>query len=246
MITPFRLALVVGLIIMLSDATAIGPSFAQAPTQPPDFSKQDLKSLGLTPLTAVKDPKSGLIVGGKNATELLEKLAEINGRSIADLEQDMRPDATSEVASSQGFLGKKESLRKVLVDDNRYVVDQLGISHQELARQLFILAALGEKHPGKEFHYHGERLTVTVNFSRGYQLSPFRDGTKSNADVTIQNLGRAKKLAYGMLVPQMIERYGFYEGRETPYRVEPARVIEILPFLAKRAAASGRDAKSSR
>jgi hypothetical protein len=66
---------------------------------------------------------------------------------------------------------------------------------------------------------------------RGDQLSPFRDGTRTNCDVQLENLDNGKKLAYSLLVPHMIERYGFYEGRGTPYRVEPKDVIAVFPFL---------------
>jgi hypothetical protein len=33
----------------------------------------------------------------------------------------------------------------------------------------------------------------------------------------------------------MIERYGFYEGKGTPYRVEPADVLEVFPYLKEKA-----------
>ena len=29
----------------------------------------------------------------------------------------------------------------------------------------------------------------------------------------------------------MIERYGFYEGKGTPYRVDPAKVLEVFDFV---------------
>src|SRR5262249_55142121 len=48
-----------------------------------------------------KDEKTGFIVGGKNPTALLGKLTEINGRSIAQLEADMRP----KKLSGAGFMG---------------------------------------------------------------------------------------------------------------------------------------------
>jgi hypothetical protein len=32
----------------------------------------------------------------------------------------------------------------------------------------------------------------------------------------------------------MIERYGFYEGKGTPYRVEPRQVIEVFDFLKEK------------
>jgi len=33
----------------------------------------------------------------------------------------------------------------------------------------------------------------------------------------------------------MIERYGFYEGKGTSYRVEPKQVVELFDFLKVKA-----------
>jgi hypothetical protein len=38
---------------------------------------------------------------------------------------------------------------------------------------------------------------------------------------------------YSLLVPEMIVRYGFYEGKGTPYRVDPRDVLEVFDFLKK-------------
>ena len=47
-------------------------------------------------------------------------------------------------------------------------------------------------------------------------------------------LDNAKSIRYGLLVPFMVERYGFYEGKGTPYRVEPRQVIEVFDFVQKK------------
>ncbi|MCH5376665.1 MAG: hypothetical protein JJ992_22095 [Planctomycetes bacterium] len=206
---------------------------AQAPGPPEDFTRTDLSQLGIAPVTPAKDPKTGFVVGGKNTTSTIERLSEIVGRSIAALEIDMRPGAVSEVGSDKGFLGDDESLLKVLADDNRYVVDELGLTHQELAKHLQVLAAVGTRLEGREFRYHGVRFKVSMVYSRGYQFSPFRDGTKTNAYAVVENVLSGKTLEYSLLVPHMVERYGFYEGKGTPYRVEPSRIVEVLDFLKK-------------
>ena len=50
----------------------------------------------------------------------------------------------------------------------------------------------------------------------------------------VTNLETGVSLSYSLLVPQMIERYGFYEGKGTPYRVEPSTVLEVFDFLQKK------------
>ena len=196
----------------------------------------DPGTVGFKPVPAKKDPKTGFLVGGKNAAEVFEGLAEINGRSVEALEKDMRPGAKAEVGSVKGFLGADERLRDVLAADNRYVVDVLGLTHQELARHLHVLAGIGAKFGDGPFLYHGRRLKVTGMgiASAGHQLSPFHDGTKANQEATVHNLDNGRKVGYSVLVPHMIERYGFYEGTGTPYRVDPRAVVEVLDFLEQK------------
>jgi hypothetical protein len=188
------------------------------------------------PVKSHKDEKTGFVVGGKNPTELIAKLTELNGIPIAKLEEDMRPMAKSDVGSRVGFLGKTEKLLDVLAADNRYVVDELGLTHRDLARHLHGMAAVGfwqQKHKKAEaeFQYHGRRYKVVVQASRGIQPSPFRDGTSSGTNATLTNLDTGKQFQYGLLVPYMIERYGFYEGKGTPYRLDPHAALDVLDFL---------------
>ena len=207
---------------------------AEQPSPPMvDYSRIDLRELGIEPFTPTTDAKTGFVTGGRNATELLLKLTAIQGRLIADLERDMRPNAASDVGSTSGFLGPDESLLEVLAADNRLVVDEHRLTHQELARHLRILAELGNRNRGEEFSYRGQRFKVTLMTWRGYQLSPFRDGTRTNQDAVVENVTNGEKLKYSLLVPLMIERYGFYEGKGTPYRVEPAQVLRVLALAAK-------------
>jgi hypothetical protein len=209
---------------------------------PEEYKVADAADLGVKFVSEKRDAKTGFIVAGKNPTSLIKALHEINGRSIADLEKDMRPGAKSDVGSDKGFLGGDEALLAVMAADNGHVVDELGLTHQELARHLRVVAAIGlkrltiaqkaKKALGAEpFTYQGRKFTVSFQFYRGDQPSPFNDGTKTDTDVTLTNVDSGKVLNYSLLVPDMIERYGFYEGTGTPYRVAPRDIIAVLDFL---------------
>ena len=210
---------------------------AAGAADPADYKDVPPKQLGVDPVPEKKDAKTGFVVGGRNPTALVCGLTELAGRAVADLERDMRPGAKTGdgVGSDKGFLGADESLVAVLAADNAYVVDELGLSHQTLARHLRVLAAVGMKRAGEKatgpFTYHGRRFTVEVEVTRGYQLSPFRDGTKTNTYVTLANADTGRRVGYSLLVPDMAERYGFWEGTGTPYRVAPRDVLAVLDFL---------------
>lgn len=206
--------------------TAMVMAVALAASAPTDYTGAKPEDYKLAWVEPKKDAKTGFVVGGKNPTAVLEKLATINGVAVADLEKAMRPGKDS----TAGFLGKDEKLLDVLAADNDYVVGELGLTHQDIARPLRLLAAIGEREEG-EFTYRGARLKVKRYYTRGYQDSPFKDGTKASSEAAIVNLDTGKEVRYSLLVPDMIERYGFYEGKGTSYRVDPRKVIEVLPFL---------------
>jgi hypothetical protein len=231
-------------VIILISMACLAPSGPARPAQQPqkDYRNIDLADfleLGkyyVKPVDPKKDPKTGFVVGGKNGTSLIRGLKEINGRTIAQLERDMRPGAKSNVGSNAGFLGPKEKLLDVLAADNQYVVDKLGLTHQELAQHLHAMGTIGlwKQTQEVQFTYRGRRFKVKAGPTSGTQPSPFRDGTNSGTNVTVHNLDNGKKLEYALLVPYMIERYGFYEGKGTPYRVEPKQVVALFDFLKVR------------
>jgi hypothetical protein len=200
-----------------------------------DFTDVKLEDFGIKPVEPKKDAKTGFVIGGKNATETIKGLTEINGKPIDHLEMIMRPGESSKA----GFLGKDEKLLDVMAADNKYVVDELGLTHQELAKHLHAMGALWlwqveHKQPEAEFLYHGRKFKVKGVATRGLQPSPFGDGTKSGSNVTVENLKTGKKLQYGLLVPYMIERYGFYEGTGTSYRLDPRKAVELFDFLTEK------------
>ena len=194
----------------------------------PDITKE---TFGVTPVAESKE-KTGFVVAGKNSTDSLARLTEIHGRKIAALERDMRPGALARA----GFLGDKEKLLDVLALDNRTVVDKLGRSHTELALPLRILGTYVQEKATKEpieFVYRGHRFQARAEVAKAHIQSPFEEDLSTNVSVTLWNLDNGKSLTYSMMVPHLIERYGFYEGHDTSYRVEPGDIVEVLELTRR-------------
>ena len=184
-----------------------------------------------TPVKPEKDA-GGLLVAGKNDSDTIRNLKEITGLSIEKLEEIMRPG----YSSGAGFLGKDESLIEIMVEDNDYVTSR-GLSHRDLAIPLLQISnraksMLVQGSRIVEFEHAGIKWKVEMTPYRGFQASPFNDGTKTNFDFVITNLDNKQKLEYSELVPIMVERYGFYEGKGTKYRVKPAEIIKVLGLKA--------------
>jgi len=119
-------------------------------------------------------------------------------------------------------------------------VDDRGLTHQELARAMHALGAVAmwqyaKNTSGTEVVYRGRRFKTKAVRTRGTQPSPFLDGIESGDNVTIENVDTGKKVEHALLVPHLIERYGFYEGHGTRYRVEPAKILEVFDLIGTKA-----------
>lgn len=184
------------------------------------------------------DRGTAFVVGGVNSTELIRGLPSINGRSIADLENDLRPtkDPGIEHQSSSGFLTTEQRLLDVMSADNDVVLNELRLTHQKLGRSLKAIYAtaksLDKTHrQEQQITFRGRRFLVKWVQYKGTQLSPFLDNTLTSVDMTLLNEDNGKSLRCSMLVPEMIERYGFYEGPGLRYRLDPRNIAEVLDFL---------------
>lgn len=222
-------------------ALAASPCFGQAdslvvnlPSQSPKY-RFDLTDTEHYKPTAISRDDGGLVLAGSNFSSQIRCCESINGIAIEQLEKLMRPGSNDDYGSTEGFLGENESLLDVLVSDNEFVMET-GFTHRQLAIPLLqvslrarrMVAPDDQRDQAFEFEHATTNWRVKVRCFRGYQLSPFNDGTKSNCEFTLTNIDNNESVEFSGLVPLMIERYGFYEGHGTRYRVDPKRIMRVL------------------
>lgn len=197
---------------------------ADLPTDCEITGEVSFESLGIK-LPKPEALEGGFIVNGQNTTALIQSLQSINNIPIAELERRMKPGLLSDA----GFLGEHESLLTILADDNDLVLS-LGLSHQIIARELEYISRAPSSRDG--LLQRGKSVfEVTVLGSFGSQVSPFEDGTSAGHNVIVCNRTNKKICAFSGLHIEMIGRYGFYEGKDTGYRLDPSNVVETLDYL---------------
>lgn len=189
----------------------------------------------------------------------IRRRIEINGTPIADLELCMRPMGVVDGSICfSGFIGKYESLLEVLVRDNK-TVREAGLTHRDIALELQWWVDVSEE-KWKRLKRHGHVYYVKkIPYSGGEkapgQFSPFADGTRTNIDVEVfrvtdENEGlidqcgidnviagkirnfSGDKVRISGLLPELVGRYGFYEG-EVTYRLDPDMILSFFPYLQK-------------
>jgi len=197
---------------------------------------------GITPEGVNKD--SGFKVGQQNTTESIQKLTHINGLTLSELQTRMRPKQISGlnagVMSYEGFLGENETLIQAMIKANEIVIEN-GYTHQDLASWLDTVVSansdpkLPRGNQGKKFQMNGMDLEVYYlgTVSKG-QDSPFKNDSVKTDEVGwdgsyyVKNLTTGRQLDFTPQISRWIKKWGFYEGFESSYCVNPQDVIDIF------------------
>jgi hypothetical protein len=144
------------------------------------------------------------------------------------LEESMRPGQLSR----GGFLGTEERLEDVLKADDE-TVKRLGLTHDKIADRIeYFISAVN--YPEREGQLiKGKYLVGGITY-RGGQECPWRDAgfmmPDSSMDMFIINQELNEELRFPGAIVHLIRKHHFYEGKGSPYRVDPekaARVLEI-------------------
>jgi len=159
-----------------------------------------------------------------------------SGIGIAELEARMRPGAFSRA----GFLGPSEKLLEVLAADD-LAMKQSGQTFEAVAAALELLISAAAASPSRETDVGG-RHHVRVTQYLGFQICPWsldphhaqcamgeaRGLTYSSLDWHLQNLRTGREMDGPGLIVHLMFDHHFCEGQESPNRVDPIALIQLL------------------
>jgi hypothetical protein len=153
--------------------------------------------------------------------------------SEEELESRMQPG----MFSQGGFIGPEEKLEKVLADDAK-TLGELGITFEELAFKLEELISAAELSSNARSRIGKVECHIMIH--PGFQICPWSSdphhsqctigvGVRhASVDWVIHNMSTRKKLSGPGLIVHLIRDHHFFEGRQSPYRVDPHKLAIIL------------------
>jgi hypothetical protein len=132
------------------------------------------------------------------------------------------------VIAQAGFLGPDaRKLADILAEDQRAVA-ALGLTHEGIAARMLELRAAGESGLGLAIAV-APHFEVAVEDVRGMLPCPFgHEGLFPKINVTVRNLSLGRTVVFTELQRHLIGAHGFYEGRGSPYRLDPADLAAVL------------------
>jgi len=127
-----------------------------------------------------------------------------------------------------GFLGyERRKLIEILTDDQG-VVSSLGLSHEIIAQRLRAITDEARQGWGDPVMVEG-KFRVEVHEVRGKIPCPWgHPGLYRKTHAKLEKMETEETLVWSDLAVHLIEEHGFYQGRGSPYRLEPSEVKRIL------------------
>lgn len=144
------------------------------------------------------------------------------------VQANMRPG----VISLEGFLGDdKRKLGDILIADNA-AVWRLGLTRKQIAVRMQMFRDAGAKGLGIGVHV-APHYEVCVAGVRGVLPCPFSDGTTlPKVNITVENKSLDETISFTDMAIHLVAMHGFYGGRHSPYRCNPADLVRILEIDA--------------
>lgn len=133
------------------------------------------------------------------------------------------------VLSREGFLGDDRRSLQEILDADLAAVESMGLSHAEIADALDAACRAAMDALGSPVRVPQTNLVAEYHDAMGRIASPWPEGrTFAKGEVVLADTVTGESLAFTPLSVNMIREHGFYQGRGSPYRIEPAKVARIL------------------
>ncbi|HUT64575.1 MAG TPA: hypothetical protein VMZ05_00335 [Spirochaetota bacterium] len=143
---------------------------------------------------------------------------------LSRIQEKMKPG----IITRDGFLGTdRRNLIDMLVEDDE-TVKRMDLTHATVAQRMIDLRDAGLRGLGNFINVE-PHFEVRVDSVRGKLPCPFGDpGIFQKTNTTVRNLKSGKEVTYTDLHIHMIGSHGFYEGRGSPFRLEPETLVSVL------------------
>ncbi len=143
---------------------------------------------------------------------------------LQKIQEQMKPG----VITLHGFLGTDtRNLVDILIDDDA-AVKRLGLTHEQIGRRMAELREKGEKGLG-EYISIPPCFEVRVETVRGKLPCPFGEpGLYVKANTSVKSTRKGREIVYSDMQIHLVRDHGFYEGKGSPFRLEPAEIADVL------------------
>ena len=127
------------------------------------------------------------------------------------------------------FMGWDSRKLVEIITDDQDMVCSLGLSHERIAQRLEEITRIAKKEFGDTVTIE-DRFEVSADEVRGVVPCPWQhpNGLFRKSHMEIKDLISGERLIWTDLSIHLIRDHGFYQGKGSPYRLEPKVIKEML------------------
>lgn len=133
----------------------------------------------------------------------------------------------------EGMLGDDRRMLSEIIEADQSLVNNLGVTHADIADRLEALTRAGRAGLETEVTVE-DAFDIHVRDDRGMVPCPFGDRRCAKSVTVTRCRASGEEVVWTDLSVHMIREHGFYEGRGSPFRVEPARAVRVLGIASRR------------
>lgn len=127
-----------------------------------------------------------------------------------------------------GLLGHDQRPVEEIIEADEAELARLDVTREALAERMTALRDRALAELGNTVSV-GDKLDVWADDNRGMLICPFGDGTHCHKTVTYAlRHDTGEQVQWADLNIHLVANHGFFEGRGSAFRMEPARLVEVL------------------
>lgn len=127
-----------------------------------------------------------------------------------------------------GFLGTDRRPLEEILESDAAELDRLGYTVYDIADRMRHIKSLAEQGLGSWVKID-DAVEAAVSDTRGILPCPWpHPGLFSKIVVTARNTQTGRTIRWSGLSIHLIDEHGFFEGRGSPFRLEPAELAEMI------------------
>lgn len=130
--------------------------------------------------------------------------------------------------TQDGFLGEDRRALAEILDDDNAEVTRLGLTHDAIADRMSYFTEKGKDGLGTWVDVD-DIFQVRVESVRGMLPSPWGEpGLYPKRNTYLRNTDTGDEIVWTALNEHLIREHGFYEGKGSPFRLEPSVLKRAL------------------
>lgn len=134
--------------------------------------------------------------------------------------------------SAEGYLGNDCRSPETIVEADKIELARLEVTTEKIAKALREAYVKAERAMGNPVRL-SDTLTITYNEARGRIPSPFPgDGEFQKGQAKLSDASSGQTILITPLSLHLIEKYGFFQGTGSPYRIEPAVAARFIQEMS--------------